>query len=95
MTDTYLSNSITNATSLEKVVTVINAAAEGHIEGMEGIEFTPEMLAGCYAYGAASDSGFEIDEDSIDSHLEILNEAGAQFDHSGAVDYALKLADAS
>ena len=86
----YKSNSIEKATSREEVVNIINAAAEnGHAEGMEGVEFTPEMLAGCAIFGACE---FEYDAESeIEAQAELLKEDGADFDMSEACEYALEL----
>ena len=86
----FKSKSIENATSREEVVFIINSAAEnGHAEGMEGVEFTAEMLAGCAIFDACE---FEYDiEAEIEAQAELLKEDGADFDMSEACEYALKL----
>lgn len=86
----YKSNSIEKAMSREEVVNIINAAAEnGHAEGMEGVEFTPEMLAGCAIFDACE---FEYDAASeIEAQAELLKEDGAEFNKSEACEYALNL----
>lgn len=89
----YISNSIKNATALAEVVDIINGAADGHIEGMEGIEFTPAMLAGQYAYDAAAESGYTGKAD-IEAHLEILENEGAKFDSRAALKHGVAIADA-
>lgn len=89
---TYLSNAIANATSLEQVVDYVN---EGTCEGMEGIEFSSEMLAGQYAWQAAkeADDG-EITEQHIEGQLEFLSEAGAVFNEQAAIEYGMNIASA-
>lgn len=89
---TYLSNAIANATSLEQVVDYVN---EGTCEGMEGIEFSSEMLAGQYAWQAAkeADDG-EITELHIEGQLEFLSEAGAVFNEQAAIEYGMNFASA-
>jgi len=86
----YKSNAIEKATSREEVVSIINSAAEnGHAEGMEGVEFTAEMLAGCAIFDACE---FEYDAESeIEAQAELLKEDGADFDMSEACEYALNL----
>ena len=88
-----ISNSIKNATSLGEVMAIINGAADGHVEGMEGIEFTPSQLAGQYAHDAAAESDFGADKDSIDGQLEFLAEEGAKFDHYAALDHGISIAE--
>ena len=90
-----ISNSIKNATSQEKVVNIINGAAEGHIEGVEGIEFTPAMLAGQYAQAAAAESGYGSDAECIEAHLDILENEGAKFDSRSALKHGVAIAIAT
>ncbi|WP_019933870.1 hypothetical protein [Oceanimonas smirnovii] len=89
----YLSNAIENATSIEQVVELIN---EGTCEGMEGIEFTADILAGQYAWSAAKDfvDSAGMTADDLEAQLEFLSAAGAVFSESVAVDHGLKLAAA-
>lgn len=89
----YISRAVQNAATLEQVVELINAG--GTTEGMEGVEFSPAQLAGQYAYDAADDAGFGIDRDNIAGQLSFLAAAGAVFDESAAIEWALKLAAAS
>ena len=91
MATIYISNSIKNATSLSEVVGIINGAADGHVEGMEGIEFTPAQLAGQYAQDAAEESGYGADAESIDAHLDILENEGAEFDTCAALKHGLAI----
>lgn len=79
------SRAIAQAHSLEAVVAIINAG--GIVEGMEGVEFTAEELAGQYAAEAARDNGF-LDGESHAAHLEFLRDAGAVFDHPVALAWA-------
>lgn len=81
----YLSNCIVNAQRIEQVVELVN---EGTCEGIEGIEFTSEMLAGCYIYNACE---YDRDEDEREAHAEFLIEAGANFDLFDALEYAAEL----
>ena len=94
MTTIYISNSIKNATSLTEVVDIINDASTGHVEGMEGLEFTPAMLAGQYAHGAARDAGYGETEDNIEAHLDFLVEHGAKFDFMAALAHGVAIAAA-
>jgi hypothetical protein len=89
-----ISNTITNATSLEQVIDAINGAATGHIEGMEGLEFTPAQLAGQYACYAAIDSGCGATEENIEGQLEFIGGEGAKFNHRQALDHAMAIAAA-
>lgn len=89
---TYLSNAIANAASLEQVVEYVN---EGTCEGMEGIEFSPEMLAGQYAWEAAKDAAEgDITEADLEGQLEFLSEAGGVFDEQNAIAHGMKIAAA-
>ena len=85
----HTSNTIRNCSSLEQVVTVINGGAI--VEGMEGVEFTAAQLAGQYAFEAARDSGWAVDAAAIAAHLDILADAGAEFDHADAAEHAMAL----
>lgn len=85
----YISRAVVSAQSLEDVVEIINKG--GVCEGMEGVEFTPEQLAGQYAEDAAHDSGFAVDQDAIEAHLEILRDAGANFDASAAAAHGMAI----
>ena len=93
MATIYISNSIKNAKNQEEVVEIINGAADGHVEGMEGIEFTPEMLAGQYAHAAAAQHGY-MGEAEIEAHLDILGDAGANFDYFAAAAHGMAIAAA-
>ncbi len=42
-------------------------------------------LAAEYAYSAADEAGYGIDEDNVSAHLEILSGAGAKFDSARAL----------
>jgi hypothetical protein len=93
MSTIYLSPAIANAHTLEEVATHVN---EGTCEGMEGIEFTPEMLAGQYAWQGAKEAGDgeEITEQHLEGQLECLHEAGAKFDEQAAIAHGMKIANA-
>lgn len=92
MSTIYISRTISQASSIEEVVEAINAG--GMCEGMEGVEFSPEQLAGQYAEDAASDSGFPVDLEAIEAHLEFLSDAGAVFNSTEAAEWGMKIASA-
>lgn len=75
--------------TLEQVVERVN---DGAVQGFE--EHTSEFLAASYAYDAAkegSDSLSEIDSDTIETHLEFLRDAGADFQMANAVAKGMRL----
>ncbi len=86
----YLSNAVADAASIEQVVEYIN---EGTCEGMEGVEFTADMLAGQYAWSAAKDAsdGEPVTTYHLEGQLEFLREAGGRFDETKAVLHGLSL----
>ena len=87
-------DAITEATSLEQVVSAINQAADGHgVDYFGGTDMrSAEKMAGQYALDAVTSSDYpEVNEENIAGHLEILEQAGAHFDPSGAVALALKM----
>lgn len=63
---------------------------------MEGIEFTPAMLAGQYAANAAKDSADNgvIEYADIEGHLEFLHNAGADFDLAAATEHGMRIVKA-
>lgn len=85
-----MTNAITEARSIEQVVGIINAAKEGNSSEYFGGTDTrdAESMAGQYAWDAACESGY-IEEQSIEAQLDILVEAGAQFDFAVALKFAL------
>ena len=92
MSRIYTSNLVQNG-SMTDIVNAINDG--GTVEGVEGIEFTSEMLAGNYAYNCALEAGFGFEEANLDFHLDVLyDNYKAKFDYSDARDYALKLSEA-
>lgn len=70
--------------TLEQVVEQINNSP---VQGFE--DHTPEFLAAAYACDAQEESGYEITQDAIEAHLDILSENGAEFDYQEAVKVAL------
>lgn len=80
-----LSHTITNARSIEQVVDAINGTA------WVG-DLTNDQLAGQYAYEAQRQSGYEIEEDALEVHLDVLASAGAKFDFVAAKKHAKELA---
>jgi hypothetical protein len=85
-----MTNAITEAASIEEVVEIINASADGHATEYFGGSDTrdAEEMAGQYAWEAAEESGY-IDDASIEGQLDILSEAGAKFDFSKALENAI------
>lgn len=88
MSNKYVSNGIRNATSLDEAIALVNA---GTCEGVEGIEFSSDQLAGQYAFEAARQQE-DFSEESIEAHLEFLASAGAEFDAGAATVWGLGLA---
>lgn len=72
-------------TNLQGVVESINNSP---VQGFE--QYTPAFKAASYAYEAQIASGYEISEEAIETHLDILVEAGAEFDYFDALSIALK-----
>lgn len=62
----------------------------GATQGFE--ELTSDFLAASYAAKAMQESGF-CDEESAEAHLEILAEAGAEFDAKQAAKLAVNLCE--
>lgn len=87
-----MSNAISEAHSIEKVVEIINASKAGHASEYFGGSDTrdAEVMAGQYAWEAAEENGY-TDDASIEGHLEILADAGAEFDFSAALENAISL----
>ncbi|WP_284211132.1 hypothetical protein [Proteus mirabilis] len=85
-----MSNAISQAASLEQVVEIINESYNGNSASYFGGSDTrdAEVMAGQYAWEAASESGYTSDE-SIEAHLDILVEHGAKFDFNLALENAL------
>ena len=85
----FISNALQNAHSIDQVVELINS---GSCEGMEGIEFSSEQLAGQYAWSCAKEAGYGVEENDLEAQLEIIAEQGAEFDSKKALEHALQIA---
>lgn len=85
----FISNALQNAHSIDQVVELINS---GSCEGMEGIEFSSEHLAGQYAWSCAKEAGYGVEENDLEAQLEIIAEQGAEFDLKKALEHALQIA---
>ena len=85
-----MSNSISQAHSLEQVVEIINNSHEGYASAYFGGTDTrdAQAMAGQYAWEAASASGYTSDE-TIEAYLDILVEHGAKFDFKLALENAI------
>lgn len=83
-----ISYALNNAHTIEKIVELVN---EGTCEGMEGLAFSSDELAGQYAHAAALESGDEVDAESIEAHLEFLASEGANFNTDIATAHALAI----
>jgi hypothetical protein len=98
MADIYISLAMRDSQSVSRCVELI---AEAPIcEGMEGIEFSAEQLAGQWAADYAEDSDTplaEIDKETLDAFLGIVedhcSEEGqpANFDHAEALAHAVAI----
>lgn len=55
--------------------------------------FSPEHLAGQYAFVAAQQAGYGLDTDAMEANLGILSGAGAEFEARAALASALKFAE--
>lgn len=86
-----LSPVITESHSQEQIVEAINSANQGHaVEYFGGSDMhTGDQLAGQYAYDAAHDQN-DVSVENIGAHLEIISEAGAQFDAAAAMREAMR-----
>jgi hypothetical protein len=91
MSTINISYAMNHATNLDAVVDMVNA---GTFEGMEGMEFSSEQLAGQYAFNAASTGDYPVDADAIAGQLEFLSDAGAVFNPSAALAHGLAIAAA-
>ena len=85
-----MTNAITEAGSIDKVVEVINASKSGHSSEYFGGSDTrdAEEMAGQYAWEAAEESGY-TDNASIEAQLDFLVEMGAEFDFGTALENAI------
>lgn len=79
-------NAITEAQSIEQVVEIINAAGnESATEYFGGSDTrSAEAMAGQWAFEAADEAGYTENSD-IEAQLNILSDAGADFDFSQAL----------
>lgn len=86
----YSSKTLRDCRDIEKVIELINSGTI--LEGIEGVEFTPEELAAEYSYEAAKENVGEelIENDKLEFHLSILLEKGANFSYPDALDVALQ-----
>lgn len=89
-----MTNAISEARTLDQVVRIINKSYNGespyYFGGSDIRE--PEEMAAQYAYEAALESGYTIDEESLEYHLDILVTASAKFCYLTALRLAQKLA---
>jgi hypothetical protein len=86
-----ISYALLNANSLYAVVDLVNA---GTCEGIEGVEFSSEQLAGQYAFSAANAGDYTVNADALAGQLEFLSDAGAVFNTSAAIAHGLAIAAA-
>ena len=70
--------------SLEEVAQLVS---KGTCEGIEGIEFSSEQLAGQYAFEAVINSDYKMSTSGLEAHLDILHDAGAIFDYPATLKY--------
>lgn len=86
-----------NATKLERSTALdflasIEDAARVVTEGTA--LFTPEHLAGQYAFDAACEAGYGCSKENLIGQLEVLADAGAVFDEAKALEFAQQFAAA-
>jgi hypothetical protein len=91
MSTINISYAMDHATNLDDVIKMVN---DGTCEGMEGMEFSSEQLAGQYAFNAASTGDYPVNADAIAGQLEFLSDAGAVFNASAAIAHGLAIAAA-
>ena len=87
-----MSNAITEAKSIEQVIDIINASAEGHYFGGSDTR-AAEVMAGQYAWESAKEADY-TDDASISAQLDYLAEAGAEFDFDAALENAISRREA-
>lgn len=93
-----LSNEISNAGSLETIVNMINEAGNTPVSEEEigpfAFAFSKAQLAGQYAAEAAwegADDRDDIDSDSIEAHLDVLADNGAEFPQQEAIQRGMEV----
>lgn len=70
-------NELANCSSINQVVELVNDGDR-------------ELVAAAYAIGCCKDAGYGFGEDDLCAHLHILEEEGAEFVFSEALDLAIK-----
>lgn len=87
-----MTNAISEAQSLEQVVEIINASKKGESsEYYSGSDTRDaEDMAAQYAWEASDELGY-TDDESIETQLYYLVEAGADFEFSDALEKAIAL----
>ncbi|MEE8132136.1 MAG: hypothetical protein V3T40_01005 [Nitrososphaerales archaeon] len=74
-------NALENCISIDQVVSLINDDA--------ATDATSEMVASAYAINAAEEEGYGSSDENLEAHLDVLTEAGADFDYSDAMKQAV------
>ncbi|HAS6410392.1 TPA: hypothetical protein I7256_20825 [Vibrio vulnificus] len=80
------SRKLANQQFLSDVVEMINE------ESYTCDDLTSAEMAGQYAFDAQTEAGYSIDSTAIEAHLDVLIEAGAEFDYQEAIAHGLALA---
>ena len=62
---------------------------EGVVAHINDCDTNKNLFAAAYAYNADEEAGYGIDADNIEAHLDVLSEAGAEFDTKKATKIAL------
>ncbi|MEL0637629.1 hypothetical protein V6259_12750 [Marinomonas sp. TI.3.20] len=88
-----MTNAISQAHSLDQVVEIINSDNPAEYAGGTDLR-SSEVMAGQYGWEAALESGYTSDK-TIEAQLDILRDAGAEFDFREALDCAIALKNAS
>lgn len=87
--DSTLFHDLNKCQSLGEVVEMVNQQNPGDpSETGCAYHYSSEQAAAIYACDAAKESGYAIDSDSLEAHLEVLANDGASFDSSEALEIA-------
>ena len=63
---------------------------EGVVAHINDCDTNKNLFAAAYAYNAAEEAGYGIDADNIEAHLDVLSEAGAEFDAKKSLNLVAK-----
>lgn len=78
---------LANIDHLLTIEEIVNHTNNSPLQGFEWE--TPELVAATYAVKAQEENGYPMDENAAYVHLDVLVDAGAEFDYSEAVKLAI------